>query len=115
VEVKSVAEIEETLDAGGKNRGMGLIPEMRRYAGQKFRVARRVDSVIVEWSGDNRILRDTVALENVNCQGIGFRRCPRSCPHLWREAWLRRVPGPPVDAPPHPYLSGEEQHAGRAS
>lgn len=54
VEVKSRGEIEATLGADGKNRGLGLAPEMAAYCGRRLRVASRVDQIIVEWSGELR-------------------------------------------------------------
>lgn len=91
VEVKSREEIEATLDPEGKNRGLGFAPEMTSYCGKRFRVGRKVNKMIVEWSGEMRSLSSTVTLEGVICHGIGLRRCPRSCHHLWREIWLKRV------------------------
>jgi len=106
VEVKSRAEIEATLDSEGKNRGLGFAPDMSRYCGRRFRVGRRVDRMILEWSGEMRPLSHTVTLESVICQGIGLRRCPRSCHHLWREIWLKRVTDDtPVATSPRSALS----------
>jgi hypothetical protein len=92
VEVKSREEIQATLDAHGKHRGMAFVPEMGLYCGRRFRVARRVERMIQEGTGQMRQLRDTVALESVTCMGLAQRRCPRGCFHLWRECWLKRVP-----------------------
>jgi hypothetical protein len=91
VEVKSRAEVEATLDASGKHRGLAFVPDMTRHCGRRYRVARRVDRMIVEWTGQMRDLKDTVALEGVTCRGMVQRACPRNCFHLWREAWLKRV------------------------
>jgi hypothetical protein len=99
VEVKSLAEIESTLDAHGKHRGMAFVPEMALYCGKRFRVARRVERMIQEDTGKMRQLRDTVALESVTCMGIAQRQCPRRCFHLWREGWLKRVSDPACGPP----------------
>ncbi len=92
VEVKSREEIQATLDVHGKHRGMAFVPEMALYCGRRFRVARRIERMIQEGTGQMRQLRDTVALESVLCMGLAQRRCPRGCFHLWRESWLKRVP-----------------------
>jgi hypothetical protein len=92
VEVKSREEIEATLDALGRNRGLGFGGEMLQYCGRQFRVAHRVERLIVEWTGQMRQVGNTVALEGVTCQGRAMRGCPRSCYQLWREIWLKRVP-----------------------
>ena len=94
VEVKTRDEIEATLDANGKNRGLGF--GMLDFCGKRYRVASRVDKLILEWSGEMRKLTDTVALEDVLCDGLDKRGCPRACYHLWREIWLKPVPHPPT-------------------
>lgn len=91
VEVKAKEKIAATLDAQGKNRGLGFTGGMAKFCGGRYRVASRVDRIIVEWSGEMRKLTNTVALEEVVCDGLNARGCPRSCYHLWREAWLERV------------------------
>jgi hypothetical protein len=91
VQVKSRREIQATLGPDGRNRGLGLGPDMLRRCGSVYRVARRVDRAVIEWSGELRPIRNTVALEGVTCSGIGQRCCPRGCYHLWREIWLKRV------------------------
>jgi hypothetical protein len=91
VEIKTLAEILATLDVEQRHRGLGFSPEMTRYCGRRFRVAYRVERVILEWSGQMRRIRDTVALENAICEGQCFRNCPRSCYLFWREAWLKRI------------------------
>lgn len=94
VEVKTLQEIQASLDANGKNRGLGFAPDQAEYCGKRFRVAGRVERIILEWSGDLRAISNTVELEEVTCRGRMCRSCPRNCYHLWREIWLRRVPGP---------------------
>jgi hypothetical protein len=92
VEVKTKGEIRDTLDSQGKNRGLGFGGNMVDYCGGRYRVANRVDRLILEWSGEMRNLTDTVSLEEVTCDGLDKRGCPRLCYHLWREIWLKRVP-----------------------
>jgi hypothetical protein len=94
VEVKSLQEIQATLDANGKNRGLGFAPEQADFCGKRFRVAGRVERLILEWSGEMRPITNTVELEEATCHGRMCRSCPRNCYHLWREIWLRRVAGP---------------------
>jgi hypothetical protein len=94
VEVKSLREIQATLDANGRNRGLGFAQAQAEFCGKRFRVAGRVEKIILEWSGERRPIANTVELEEVTCHGRMCRSCPRNCYHLWREIWLRRVPGP---------------------
>ena len=94
VEVKSREEIEATLDVHGKTRGLAFVAEQSLYCGKRYRVARRVDRMIQENTGEMRDLKDTVALEEVTCMGLApQRRCPRGCFHLWRESWAETRSG----------------------
>ena len=99
VEVKSLEQIEATLDARQMNRGLSFSPSMTAYCGRRFRVSRRLERMIRETSGEMRDLTDTVVLETVVCDGFCTRGCPRANVLYWREAWLRRAPPPSVSAP----------------
>jgi len=55
-----------------------------------------VESIFNEFTKEQRNVKNTVLLETVLCQGEGLG-CNRSCFHMWREAWLRRVDGPGVE------------------
>jgi hypothetical protein len=91
--VKSLPEIQATLDTNGKNRGLAFAPDQVEFCGKRIRVAGRVERLILEWSGELRTIANTVELEEATCHGRMCRSCPRNCYHLWREIWLRRVPG----------------------
>lgn len=91
VEVKSLREIEATLDSRQRNRGLEFSPGMARYCGRRFRIAQRIERMILETTGTLRDLSDTVLLEGLNCDGACSRGCPRANPLYWREAWLRRI------------------------
>jgi hypothetical protein len=94
VEVKSLAEIEDTLDAKQMNKGLEFSPGMSDYCGRRMRVRQRLERVILEATGKMRDLRDTVLLENAYCDGACSRGCPRSSQLYWREIWLRRIAAP---------------------
>ncbi len=91
VEIKSEEEIAATLDNHSKNRGLGFGPDMAALCGRKFRVQKRVEKMIIEWSGEMAAIRNTVVLDGATCDGVARRGCPRDCHHLWREIWLKRV------------------------
>lgn len=91
VEVKSLAEIQATLDAQGRNRGLSFEPEMVRHCGRRYRVATPVRSIIAETTGKMVQLNNTVILDGLICQGICVKNCPRANYFYWREIWLRRV------------------------
>lgn len=88
VEVKSRKEIEETLDVAGKNKGLLFAPPMLPYCGKRYRVANRLQKMILEEDGRMIQLKDTVVLEGVTCEAWG---CQRSNLQFWREIWLKRV------------------------
>lgn len=100
VRVRSRAEITETLDKNGRNRGMGICSEMLRCCGGEARVRHRVDRLIDEETGLMRELSDTVMLSNIwdseslteECLCYGqLGDCPRGEVMYWREIWLERV------------------------
>lgn len=95
VKVRSHADILQTLDEAGNNRGMCWDPEMVPYCGGTYRVQRRITLIIDEKTG--RLLpmkNDCIQLEGVVCGACyaKYRRfCPRAIPPYWREIWLERV------------------------
>jgi len=92
VEIKSEEEIRSTLDATGKNRGLGFMPEMWPYCGQQGRVLKRVEKICLEEASRTvRAMKNTVILEGLFCRGNGIG-CDRACFYFWRESWLKRVP-----------------------
>jgi hypothetical protein len=92
VEVKSAEEIQQTLDAGGKTRGLDFMAEMRPYLGKQFRVRKRVELIRLENTLPMQVRKvsHTVILEGAICEGSGVG-CDRCCHFMWREAWLKRV------------------------
>lgn len=96
VEIKSKDEILATLDGNGRNRGLGIMPEMWAFCGKRARVLKRVTSIVVETPDgtnihDVRKMKNTVLLEGMICDGARLH-CDRACFFFWRECWLRRVP-----------------------
>jgi hypothetical protein len=93
--VRSKAEIERTLDASGKNRGLWFDREMLPYCGQTHRVKRHIERFIDETTGEMIELKtDAVILDGVICRGFRSENrwfCPRAIYPWWREAWLERV------------------------
>lgn len=96
VEIKSLKEIEATLDSRGRNRGLGFEPEMALHCGRCYRVAEPLHKIIVEDTAEMVNLKNTVILDGLVCQGICVKNCPRANFLYWREIWLRRV-----DSSPH--------------
>ena len=91
VVVKSPAEIAETLDHGGRNRGLVFNRPLCTFSGGKYQVRNRLDRMIMESTGEMRRMENTVILEGVNClcENV-LGGCPRQDPVYWREIWLKR-------------------------
>jgi len=105
VEVKSAAEIMQTLGPNYRNKGLSFATsEMLPACGKRFRVRRRVDRIIDEPTGRLLTLKnDCVVLEGFVCKGdrsSGRYFCAREIYPFWREAWLRRVAEPAAISPP---------------
>lgn len=92
VEVKPFEEILDTLDRHGRHQGLKFSMEMSRWCGKRLVVQDRVETIVVEDIGQLHQLRDTVTLQGILCDR--HRGCARGLPHLWREAWLKRVDQP---------------------
>jgi hypothetical protein len=97
VEVKSPAEILQTLDSAGTVDKLPFMPEMVEFCGRRFRVSKRV--VKTCYYGTSSGMRkfpaeDVVLLEGLRCSGAAHDGCQKACTIFWREAWLRRVEGP---------------------
>ena len=92
VQVKSVKEIFETLDAAQKYKGLYFMPEMEKFCGKKFKVFKIVKIIKLESTGEIRKLKTpSIFLEGVYCNGERHEGCDRSCFHFWKEAWLKRI------------------------
>jgi len=88
VEVKNRKEIEKTLNHEGKNKGLLFDPVMLKFCEKRYKVAKNLDKIILEESGQIKRIKNTVVLENVKCQTLG---CPRANLLFWREIWLKRI------------------------
>jgi hypothetical protein len=95
VEVRSKEEIEQTVGADSRNRGLWFDVEMLQYCNRRFRVLQRVERIIDDKSGKMlRFASDCLILDGVSCSGdFSYKRrfCPRAIYPFWREIWLKRV------------------------
>jgi hypothetical protein len=96
VRIRSLAEIERTLDGGARHRGLYFDePEMSVYCGGTFTVKDRVQRIIDESNGEMiEFKSDCLILEGVCCTGEHSSRrwfCPRGIYSFWREDWLEVV------------------------
>jgi 2-polyprenyl-6-methoxyphenol hydroxylase-like FAD-dependent oxidoreductase len=94
VRIKPQDEVRAALDSKSRNRGLTFEPEMTRYLGSVHRVAHVVERIIDEQTGKMVRLDRTVILDQVYCEGLCNKACPRKNPLFWREAWLEHAEAP---------------------
>ena len=89
VRVRSVGEIEVTLDQWGKLKGCRFMPEMRQYCGSTQHVLKPMERFFDECEYAVKKANGLVLLEGVMCQGVrDSGPCDRSCFFFWRQEWL---------------------------
>jgi hypothetical protein len=95
VEVRSKEEILDTLDDSGRLDRLPFMPEMFQYCGRRLRVFKRAHKTCdtVNKTGGRR-MTSAVHLEDARCDGASHGGCQAACLLFWKEAWLKRVPGP---------------------
>jgi hypothetical protein len=92
VRVRSLLEIEATLNNWRQLRGCTFMPEMAEYCGTTQRVLKPMHRFVDE--RDLRVKKSSgiILLEGVMCQGTAeFGSCDRSCFYFWREEWLEKI------------------------
>lgn len=101
VEVRTRQEILSTLDANGVLDGLPFMPEMFEFCGRRLRVYKRAHKTCdtINWTGSRRMTH-AVHLEDIRCSGKAHGDCQADCLIFWKEAWLKRVSGPPASVHP---------------
>lgn len=92
VEIRSLAEIESTLDAKGQLDAVPFMPEMARYCKGRARVFRCLDKVYDY--GKSKRMRQVdrcVLLVGLHCDGSAHGGCQAGCSLIWKADWLRRA------------------------
>jgi hypothetical protein len=96
VQVKSHAQVLETVHEDLANRGLRFHPEMVPYCDKSFRVSRRLRRLMNEKTGQLMELKnECLVLEGASCVGRYTQPllCPRGMPPYWREVWLQKNEG----------------------
>ena len=93
VEVRSRAEILETLDSDGRLEGLPFMPQMLEYCGRRFRSSRVRTRRVTSSAGEGRRLVRCVHLD-VRCDGKAYGGCQAACLIFWKEDWLKRARRP---------------------
>lgn len=112
VEVKSPEEILVSLDAEGTLDRLPFMPEMIRFCGKRFQIAKRVVKTCTSGTkagSSMRVFRadDVFLLDDLRCSGADHDGCQKGCTIFWREAWLRKIDNPAIAA--EPAAKGKEQ------
>lgn len=92
VRVRSLPEIDGTLNQWRQLKGCTFMPEMAEYCGTRQRVLKPMKRFVDE--RDLRVKKSNgiILLEGVVCKGTAeFGSCDRSCFVFWREEWLEKV------------------------
>jgi hypothetical protein len=93
IQIKPIADIAETLNQRGYNRGLLFTPAMGRACGEKHQVKRKLEKIIVDGTGEMRQMNNTAFLEGsmCGCACVAFGGCPRGEFAYWRDIWLQRT------------------------
>jgi hypothetical protein len=92
VRVRSIGEIQSTLDTWGELRHCAFMPEMVPYCDTEQRVFKRLERFLDERDYKVKKASGIVLLEGVMCEGTKFfGQCDRSCFFFWREEWLEKT------------------------
>lgn len=92
VRIRSVNEIQATLNSKGRYKGCKFMLEMEQYCGTIQRVFKPVDVFMNERDFTMRRSNGLVLLENLYCEGFSeVGRCDRSCFYFWRVEWLEKI------------------------
>ena len=94
IEIRPLANITATLNEKGFNRGLSFTPAMGSSCGEKYKVKRKLEKIIVDGTGEMRQMHNTVFLEGsmCGCSCVAFGGCPRDEFAYWRDIWVLRVP-----------------------
>lgn len=92
VRVRSLEDIQATLNPWGELKGCSFMEGMTPYCGTTRRVFRSVERFMDERNYQMRKARGIILLEGVLCEGTDtLGRCDRSCLFFWREEWLEKI------------------------
>jgi hypothetical protein len=92
VRVRSLDEIQKTLNRFKELKGCAFLDDMKQYCGTTQRVFKVMERFLDERDYQVKKTRGIVLLEGVHCQGTPvFGRCDRACLSFWREEWLEKL------------------------
>jgi mRNA-degrading endonuclease RelE of RelBE toxin-antitoxin system len=97
VRVRSLKEIQNTLNSFNELKGCAFLEDMKQYCDTQQRVLKVMKRFLDERDYKVKKSKGIVLLDGIYCQGTPvFGRCDRSCLLFWREEWLEQIPEPSV-------------------
>lgn len=97
VRVRSVEEIQATLDSWNELKGCAFLVNMWQFCGTTQRVLQPMERFLDERDYKVKKCKGIVLLEGVICHGTPvFGRCDRCCHLFWRQEWLEKIDGQPA-------------------
>lgn len=99
VRVRSREEILATLDADGRLDGLPFMPEALAFAGTELPVYKSAHKTCdtINKGGAMREMPPSVHLTGARCDGSAHGGCQAGCMLFWREEWLERLDGTPLN------------------
>ena len=92
VRVKSVEQIQETLDSWNELKGCQFMDAMKEYCGTTQRVFQTIERFVDERDYRVKKAKGIVILEKLFCYGTPkYGRCDRACFYFWRNEWLEKI------------------------
>jgi hypothetical protein len=91
VRVRSLKDIELTLDYRGFTKGCMFMSQMAQYCDQEFQVAGKVEKFFDEARCRTLRCKNLVVLDGVHCNGESVGGCDRKCFLFWRAEWLQKM------------------------
>ncbi len=126
VMVRSLEDIQKTLNRFKELKGCAFLEDMKQYCGTQQRVLKVMERFLDERDYQVKKAKGIVLLDGVYCQGTPvFGRCDRSCLSFWpapgRTTYGRRCPMPPgygvtsTSRPSSPSRAGRAPRSGTTS
>jgi hypothetical protein len=92
VHIRSMQEIEATLDPWKELKGCAFLPSMAAYCETNQKVLQPMQRFLDERDYKVKKVKGIVLLDGVMCTGTPvFGRCDRRCFFFWREEWLEKI------------------------
>lgn len=92
VRVRSLEEIQATLNQWGILKGCKFMPQMSVYCDTTQRVFQPMERFVDERDYFVKKSNGIILLEGLHCYGTtDYGRCDRACFYFWREEWLEKI------------------------